>query len=195
MRNRANVPIIDGNITLGPNNFVKGGQTDYNTGTGFFLGYSSGKYKFSIGSSTGNSLTWDGTNLVINGSIAGTATISGTSASTVVSGAAAGTADPRACALLQYLAPQTIAPRLPVARGLGAAGGGVLRNTRCVRIPAARRRHAAHGAHFRRRAVWRPIRAAHPEYGHAGDADRSPRCDAGARRGLRRSWQIGRAHV
>ena len=39
-----------------------GGQTAYNTGTGFFIGYDSTTYKFSVGTST-NSLTWDGTSL------------------------------------------------------------------------------------------------------------------------------------
>lgn len=36
-------------VTIGSNGHIKGGQTDYETGTGFYLGYSGGKYKFSIG--------------------------------------------------------------------------------------------------------------------------------------------------
>lgn len=48
---------------------VKGGQSDYNVGTGFFLGYSGGVYKFSfgIGGATTNNVTWDGTTLTVNG--------------------------------------------------------------------------------------------------------------------------------
>lgn len=47
---------------------IKGGQTDYNTGTGFFLGQSASLYKFSIGDGTvANSLTWDGTTLLVKG--------------------------------------------------------------------------------------------------------------------------------
>ena len=57
-----------GDITLDSSGFIKGGQTAYNTGTGFWLGYSSG-YKFSIGSPTGNRITWDGSALNIVGKI------------------------------------------------------------------------------------------------------------------------------
>ena len=56
-----------GSIVLGTTGFVKAGQTDYATGTGFFLGYSSDDYKFSIGSST-NYLRWDGSYLTLKGS-------------------------------------------------------------------------------------------------------------------------------
>ena len=57
--------ITSGNITIDTAGYIRGGQTAYNTGTGFFLGYSSGAYKFSLGNPTGDSLTWDGTNLNI----------------------------------------------------------------------------------------------------------------------------------
>lgn len=61
--------ITAGTITLNSSGYVRGGQTDYNTGTGFFLGYSGGAYKLSIGDTVAsNSLTWDGTTLRINGS-------------------------------------------------------------------------------------------------------------------------------
>lgn len=60
--------ITAGNITLDTSGFIKGGQTAYDTGTGFFLGYSTG-YKFSIGNSAGNKLTWDGSTLAVTGSI------------------------------------------------------------------------------------------------------------------------------
>lgn len=38
-----------GALTVDTTGHIKGGQTDYNTGTGFYLGYSSAAYKFSIG--------------------------------------------------------------------------------------------------------------------------------------------------
>nr|AKH46960.1 hypothetical protein [uncultured marine virus] len=57
-----------GGLNVGVAGHIRGGQTDYNTGTGFFLGYSSAAYKFSIGSDT-SFLHWDGTDLEISGSI------------------------------------------------------------------------------------------------------------------------------
>lgn len=51
-----------GGITIA-SNAVRAGQTAYNTGTGFYLGADG---KLSIGSGTGNKLTWDGANLIIN---------------------------------------------------------------------------------------------------------------------------------
>ena len=63
----ANVKILaDGTATIKMN--VKGGQTDFNTGTGYFLGLSGGDYKFSIGSPASNYMTWDGTYLKLKGS-------------------------------------------------------------------------------------------------------------------------------
>ena len=61
--------ITAGTITLDTSGYVRGGQTDYNTGTGFFLGYSGAAYKFSIGNPAGNYLTWDGSTLTIVGAI------------------------------------------------------------------------------------------------------------------------------
>jgi len=58
--------ITAGTITLDSSGHVKGGQTAYNTGTGFFLGYSGAAYKFSIGNPSGNYLTWDGTTLSVS---------------------------------------------------------------------------------------------------------------------------------
>ena len=54
--------ITAGDITLNSSGYIKGGQTAYNTGTGFWLGYSSG-YKFSIGNPSGNNMTWNGSTL------------------------------------------------------------------------------------------------------------------------------------
>lgn len=61
--------VTGGGITLSGGGSIKGGQTDYNTGTGFFLGYSSAAYKLSIGVSTGARLTWDNTTLTVVGEV------------------------------------------------------------------------------------------------------------------------------
>lgn len=61
--------ITSGGITFSAGGAIKGGQTDYNTGTGWFLGYSGGAYKFSIGSPATNRMTWDGSNLSVVGNI------------------------------------------------------------------------------------------------------------------------------
>jgi len=60
----------DGSLTYDPTNGLRmlAGQTAYNTGTGFFVGYTGGKWKLSIGDPSGDYLYWDGTNLVLNGS-------------------------------------------------------------------------------------------------------------------------------
>ena len=65
-----------GTITLNASGHIKSGQTAYDTGTGFFLGYSAGA-KFSIGNSAGNKLTWDGSNLSVNGTVTGSISSSG----------------------------------------------------------------------------------------------------------------------
>jgi hypothetical protein len=54
-------------ITIGTSGYVRGGATDYLTGTGFFLGYSGAAYKFSVGNPAGNYIAWDGVSLLING--------------------------------------------------------------------------------------------------------------------------------
>ena len=59
--------ITAGTITMDTSGYIQGGQTAYNTGTGFFLGYDTDAYKFSIGDSSSNYLTWDGTTLSIQG--------------------------------------------------------------------------------------------------------------------------------
>lgn len=53
------------NLNLGTTNSIKGGMTDYLTGIGFFLGYSGGAYKFSVGNPAGDYMAWDGTNIII----------------------------------------------------------------------------------------------------------------------------------
>jgi len=57
---------VQDTLTMSSLGKILGGQTAYNTGTGFFLGYSSTTYKFSIGNST-NGLTWDGSALNVQG--------------------------------------------------------------------------------------------------------------------------------
>jgi hypothetical protein len=64
---------VSGNVTIGNFGNIRGGQTAFNTGTGFFLGYSSTTYKFSIGSST-KSMNWDGSVLTITGGVIQTGT-------------------------------------------------------------------------------------------------------------------------
>lgn len=65
--------ITAGSITLNTSGYIQGGQSGYNTGTGFFLGYSSG-YKFSLGTSGGNRVTWDASTLTVVGSVGGALT-------------------------------------------------------------------------------------------------------------------------
>ena len=61
--------ITAGTITLDSSGYIRGGQTAYNTGTGFFLGYDTSAYKFSIGNPAGSYLTWDGTDFNVKGSV------------------------------------------------------------------------------------------------------------------------------
>ena len=65
----AGTTITGGGITLSSGGSIKGGQSAYNNGSGFFLGYESSQYKFSIGDGSNNKLTWDGTTLTVAGSI------------------------------------------------------------------------------------------------------------------------------
>jgi hypothetical protein len=73
------VTVTGGGITLSGGGSIKGGQTAYNTGDGFFLGYASGTYRFSIGNGS-YALTWDGSTLGIVGDISGTSNINITGA-------------------------------------------------------------------------------------------------------------------
>lgn len=59
--------ITTGLITLDSTGYIRGGATGYLTGTGFFLGYSGGAYKFSVGSPD-NYLSFDGELLKVKGS-------------------------------------------------------------------------------------------------------------------------------
>lgn len=64
---------------------IRAGQTAYDTGTGFWLGLTSSTAKFSVGNSSGNKLTWDGSALGITGDITGS-TITGGTIQTATSG-------------------------------------------------------------------------------------------------------------
>jgi hypothetical protein len=66
-----------GNVTIGQGGAIRSGQTAYNTGTGFWLEYNGGTPRFSIGSSTGQGLTWDGSALSINGALTSGSTFGG----------------------------------------------------------------------------------------------------------------------
>ena len=59
------VTIEAAGINVGNTGSIRGGQTNYDTGTGFWLGYT-GAYKFSIGAAAGRRMTWDGVNLTVN---------------------------------------------------------------------------------------------------------------------------------
>lgn len=62
----ANIKLLaNGSAVIQAN--IKGGQTDFLTGTGFFLGLSGGAYKFSVGSPD-NFLSFDGELLKVKGS-------------------------------------------------------------------------------------------------------------------------------
>ena len=58
-------------LNVGVLGHIRGGQTDYNTGTGWWIGYDTTTYKLSIGVSNGNNMIWDGSALKITGSING----------------------------------------------------------------------------------------------------------------------------
>lgn len=57
-------------IVLTDTAHIRGGQTSWNVGAGFFLGYETDAYRFSIGNGTTKYMTWDGSNLNINGTLA-----------------------------------------------------------------------------------------------------------------------------
>ncbi len=61
--------ITGGGIIMSSGGAIKGGQSAFDTGTGFFLGYDSNAYKFSIGNAGNNSLTFNGSTLSVSGNI------------------------------------------------------------------------------------------------------------------------------
>ena len=54
-------------LNVGVSGHIRGGATDYATGVGFFLGYSGGAYKFSVGDPAGKYINWTGSDFVVNG--------------------------------------------------------------------------------------------------------------------------------
>lgn len=61
--------LVAGDLQVSATGNVRGGQSAYDTGDGFFLGYESGGYKLSIGSSAGAKLTWNGTDLNVTAQV------------------------------------------------------------------------------------------------------------------------------
>lgn len=57
------------NLVIGSQGFIRQGQNGYDAGVGFWLGDDAGTTKFSIGNSSGDKLTWNGTNLVFSGNL------------------------------------------------------------------------------------------------------------------------------
>lgn len=66
--------IYAGSIVLNTNGLIRWGQTAYNTGTGFFIGYSGTDYKLSMGNGSTKAFTYDGTDITITGGIIQTGT-------------------------------------------------------------------------------------------------------------------------
>jgi hypothetical protein len=62
------IAIESGGLNIGNTGAIRGGQTAYATGTGFFLGYSGSAYKFSLGN-TANYFKWDGSDLHLSGTL------------------------------------------------------------------------------------------------------------------------------
>lgn len=65
----AGATVTSGGITFSAGGAIKGGATEFLTGTGWFLGYSGGQYKFSIGDPNAAYMSWDGLNLSVKGNI------------------------------------------------------------------------------------------------------------------------------
>lgn len=63
--------LIAGDVQVDATGNIRGGQSGYNAGTGFFLGYSGGAYKFSLGTSS-QGITWDGSTFNVNGALIAT---------------------------------------------------------------------------------------------------------------------------
>jgi uncharacterized repeat protein (TIGR02543 family) len=52
--------VTGGGLTLDAGGAIKGGATSFSSGTGFFLGYEGGQYKFRVGNPSGARIEWDG---------------------------------------------------------------------------------------------------------------------------------------
>lgn len=70
--------VSTGSTVIATGGNIKSGQAAYDSGTGFWLGSDSGVPKFSIGDSSGDKMTWDGSTLSVTGNLtATTGTIGG----------------------------------------------------------------------------------------------------------------------
>jgi len=58
-----------GAVTIGTGGSISSGQTDYDTGTGYWMDYNGGTPRISIGNAAGNKLLWNGTTLSITGTV------------------------------------------------------------------------------------------------------------------------------
>lgn len=63
------VNVVGGGLTLDTAGAVKGGQTGFNAGVGFFLGYADAAYRVSLGDPAGHHLAWDGSTLTLAGTL------------------------------------------------------------------------------------------------------------------------------
>lgn len=59
--------LTSGTITVDQAGFIRGGASTYGSGTGFWMGYHSGKYKWRVGTPGASGAEWDGTNFSIYG--------------------------------------------------------------------------------------------------------------------------------
>lgn len=58
--------VTGGGITLSSGGAIKGGASSFSVGTGFFLGYEGGQYKFRVGNPSGPRIEWDGSTWTVN---------------------------------------------------------------------------------------------------------------------------------
>jgi len=56
---------IVGDLTVGTSGIIRSGATDYSTGTGYVLDYNGGTPRMRVGTTAGNRLAWDGTDLTL----------------------------------------------------------------------------------------------------------------------------------
>jgi hypothetical protein len=61
--------IVDGELEIATDGYLRSGQTGYNTGTGFWMEYNAGTPRLSLGAAAGNRVTWDGSTLTIVGTV------------------------------------------------------------------------------------------------------------------------------
>jgi hypothetical protein len=61
--------VTSGRFEVDATGYIRGGQTAFANGTGFYLGYTAGSYVFSLGQSGGAGLVWDGSKLELRNSL------------------------------------------------------------------------------------------------------------------------------